>query len=121
TVGEVMAFINYVTQILFALLLVAFVLMAFSRAKASADRINEVLTEETEIREKDHPVTGKITKGEIVFQQVSFQYPGASAPVLEDISFQINPGEVVAILGGTGAGKTTLSYLIPRFYDATKG
>lgn len=121
TVGEVMAFINYVTQILFALMLVAFVLMAISRAKASADRVNEILKVEPEIREKAHPVTGKITKGEIVFQQVSFQYPGASAPVLEDINLQINPGAVVAIVGGTGAGKTTLSHLIPRFYDVTKG
>ncbi|NLL18837.1 MAG: ABC transporter ATP-binding protein [Clostridia bacterium] len=122
TVGEVIAFINYITQILFALMLVAWVLMAFSRAKASADRINEVLDTEALIREKPDPVVSKINKGEIVFDRVSFQYPGAGgAPVLQDISFTVSPGETVAILGGTGAGKTSLVNLIPRFFDVTQG
>lgn len=122
TVGEVIAFINYITQILFALMLVAWVLMAFSRAKASADRINEVLDTEALIREKPDPVVSKINKGEIVFDRVSFQYPGAGgAPVLQEISFTVSPGETVAILGGTGAGKTSLVNLIPRFFDVTQG
>jgi len=122
TVGEVMAFINYVTQILFALMLVAWVLMALSRAKASADRINEVLETEVPIREKPDPVVMPITNGNIVYDRVSFQYPGSGgAPVLQDISFTVRPGETVAILGGTGAGKTSLVNLIPRFYDVTAG
>ena len=121
TVGQVMAFINYVSQILFALMLVVFVLMALSRAKASASRINEILTAAGEIRETTRPVPGKVTRGEIVFEKVYFQYPGAGAPVLENINLHIKPGHVVGIIGGTGAGKTTLSLLIPRFYDVTRG
>lgn len=121
TVGEVMAFINYVSQILFALMLVVFVLMALSRAKASAYRINEILAAEGEIREKPQPSAGQVTRGEIVFENVSFRYPGAGAPVLENISFHVKPGEVLGIVGGTGSGKTTLSLLIPRFYDVTGG
>lgn len=123
TVGEVMAFINYITQILFALMLVAFVLMAFSRAKASVDRLNEVLDGESTIKEGSSIVAQGPRKGEVIFHQVSFSYQaeGGGPPVLQEISFRAGPGERVAILGGTGSGKTTLVNLIPRLYDVTGG
>lgn len=122
TVGEVMAFINYVTQILFALMLLAFVLMAISRAKASADRINEVLETETVIKENLKSVVRSITQGEIIFENVSFQYREAGGnPVLQEINFSARTGETIAILGATGSGKTSLVNLIPRFYDVTGG
>lgn len=121
-VGQVMAFINYMTQILFSLMLVGFMLMNVSRAKVSADRIREVLNTETEIIDREKPSEGPIQKGLVEFKNVAFRYAGAGGePVLRNISFTAYPGERVAILGATGAGKSTLVNLIPRFYDATEG
>lgn len=121
-VGQVMAFINYLTQILFALMRVAFFLVSVSRAKASADRVKEVLNAEVDIY--DHPTASRspITYGRVAFENVSFRYKGSSGPpVLKSISFVAAPGETIAILGSTGAGKSTLVSLIPRFYDVTEG
>ncbi len=133
-VGQVMAFINYMMQILFSLLIVGFMLMMVSRAKVSADRITEVLdtatesqetannipTEALETADKQRSVPIKV--GKVEFQQVSFRYAGAGGePVLRNISFTAQPGETVAILGATGAGKSTLVNLIPRFYEVTAG
>lgn len=121
-VGQVIAFINYLTQILFSLMMVAFILMMFSRAKASADRINEVLETEPEIKNLPDADTTPLQSGEIVFENVSFRYDsGKGEPVLKNISFTAHSGETVAILGATGSGKTTLVSLIPRLYEASEG
>ncbi|KPU45488.1 putative multidrug export ATP-binding/permease protein [Oxobacter pfennigii] len=121
-VGQIMAFINYLTQILFSLLMIAFTLMMFSRAKASADRLNEVLNTEIDITDNPDAADAVIEKGRVEFKNVSFKYEGAGgAPVLQNVSFVAEPGETVAILGSTGAGKSTLVNLIPRLYDATEG
>ncbi len=121
-VGQLIAFINYLTQILTSLLMVAFILMAVSRAKASADRINEVLASEVEIKDRSGADSSPITEGKLRFENVSFRYQGAKGePVLKNISFEAKPGETVAIIGATGAGKSTLINLIPRLYEPTAG
>lgn len=121
-VGEIMAFINYMTIILMSLLMVSFTLVMFSRAKASADRISEVLETKVDVTDAPDASSEPIRTGSIVFENVSFSYGVAgSEPVLKNISFVINPGETVAILGGTGSGKTSLVNLITRLYDVTGG
>lgn len=121
-VGEVIAFINYLTQILFSLMMVAFILMTLSRAKASADRIKEVLETEPEIKSPPDADKTPLQSGEVVFESVSFSYdPPEGEPVLKDISFRARSGETVAVIGPTGSGKTTLVSLIPRLYEATEG
>lgn len=122
TEGQIIAFINYLTQILFSLLMIAFILMMASRAKISTERIIEVLETEVDIKDEESSKDLKITKGEIVFENVSFRYERAKGePVLKNISFKVESGQTVAILGGTGSGKTSLVSLIPRLYDVTDG
>ena len=121
-VGEVVAFINYMTQILFSLMMVAFIFIMFSRAKASADRIQEVLQTEVDLKDLFQESIGFIEQGKVVFENVSFRYTGSKGePILKDISFTAEPGQTIAILGGIGSGKTTLVSLIPRLYDVTDG
>jgi ATP-binding cassette subfamily B multidrug efflux pump len=121
-VGEVMAFINYLTQILFSLMMVTMMIMNYSRAKVSADRIGEVLEANIDIIDSEAASEEVIQNGKVVFENVSFRYPGAGGdPVLKNISFTANPGETVAILGATGVGKSSLVNLIPRLYDVTEG
>ncbi|HHW08393.1 MAG TPA: ABC transporter ATP-binding protein [Firmicutes bacterium] len=121
-VGQVMAFTNYINQIFFGLMQVAFFFMSISRAKVSADRINEVLDAEIDIKDGPQPITKPIKTGRLAFEDVSFNYPGAGgSDVLKNVSFTVEPGEKLAILGSTGAGKSTLVHLIPRFYDVTGG
>ncbi len=120
-VGQVMAFINYLTQILFSLMMVAFMLMMVSRAKASALRVAEVLETKPQIVDPAFPQDPAGPGGQVEFRNVSFQYRPGSKPVLEEVSFIAKPGERVAILGTTGAGKTTLVNLISRFYDVSEG
>ncbi|MCL4440070.1 MAG: ABC transporter ATP-binding protein/permease [Firmicutes bacterium] len=121
-VGQVMAFISYMTQILFSLMLAGFMLMMVSRAKVSADRIQEVLDTQTEIRDNPGASDTPIIAGRVDFKNVSFRYEGAGGePVLRNITFSAVPGETVAILGATGSGKSTLVNLIPRFYEVTDG
>jgi len=131
-VGQVIAFINYMTQILNSLMIISRVFNTFVRAKASAERINDVLTEESTIKVNKEVNELKYSqgdngqqkneKGSIEFQDVYFSYSGAAGdPVLKGITFKCNPGETVGIIGSTGSGKTTLINLIPRFYDATSG
>jgi ATP-binding cassette subfamily B protein len=121
-VGEIMAFINYLTQILFSLMMVTMMIMNYSRAKVSADRIGEVLEANIDIIDSENASAEPIQNGKVVFENVSFRYPGAGGdPVLKNISFTANPGETVAILGSTGVGKSSLVNLIPRLYDVTKG
>lgn len=122
-VGHIIAFTNYMTQILFSLMMISLVFNMFVRAKASAGRIGEVFAEENQMRwEHDHPHMTGDQKGRIDFEQVSFSYEGEGGqPVLKQISFTCLPGETVGIIGSTGSGKSSLVGLIPRFYDVTEG
>lgn len=120
--GDLIAFINYVTQLLFSLMILGVMLMMVSRAKASADRINEVMETKADIVDPERVVEGRITRGKVEFDQVSFAYDQSSQElVLKDIDLTIPPGTTMAILGATGSGKSTLVNLIPRLYDPTKG
>lgn len=119
-VGSLMAFIQYVSQIMFSLIMVSMIFVAIPRASASAGRINEVLDLETEIIDGKEYASTKI-KGELEFKDVSFNYQGAETPAVCDISFKTKLGETTAIIGGTGSGKTTLLNLIMRFYDISNG
>ena len=122
-VGQVMAAVTYVTQILMSIMMVSMMFQSISRARASAARIREVLDTLPAIADGDKHVEAGETgeTGRVEFRGVSFRYAGAARPVLEDITLDIRPGELVAILGATGAGKTTLCSLIPRFYDPVSG
>jgi ATP-binding cassette, subfamily B, multidrug efflux pump len=108
-------------QILFSLLMVSFLFIMLPRASASASRINEVLALVPGIAEPAAPRRPEGTPGSIEFRDVSFTYPGAEEPALRGVSFAARPGEITAIIGGTGAGKSTLVNLIPRFYDVASG
>jgi len=125
-IGELIAFINYLARIMMSLVMIAFNLIAFSRGKVSADRIREVLMEEPDIvdpaeNRNDALQEPKITRGQVVFENVTFSYGPDGEPVLKNISFTAQPGETVAILGETGSGKSTLVNLIPRLYDPQEG
>lgn len=122
-VGDLSAFLTYVTQILMSLLMVTFLLMTSSRALASARRISEVLGEVPDISDEDAAAADKkVTRGEVEFRNVSFRYAkGSRDKVLDDISLKIPAGSTVGIIGSTGCGKTTLVSLIPRLYDADCG
>lgn len=119
-IGDLMAFIQYVMQIMFALVMASVMFVMIPRAAVSAKRINEVL-EMTPTMTDEGTQTANREKGTLVFDRVTFRYPGAESPVLSDISFAARPGEVTAVIGGTGSGKSTLVNLIPRFYDVTEG
>ena len=121
-VGDMMAFIQYTMQIIMGFLMLCMISIMLPRAAVAADRVEEVLKSETMIhdpkQEKHFPEDGK---GVLIFDHVSFRYPGADEDVLEDITFTAKPGETTAIIGSTGSGKSTLVNLIPRFYDVTSG
>jgi len=134
-VGQIVAFINYLLNSLFSLMMVSMLVMSFSQAEASAQRINEVFDAVPDVTNKPDALrsfgTGHAAhsgngagkaRGEVVFENVTFAYDGEERePVLRNVSFTARPGETVAILGATGAGKSTLVHLIPRFYDVTGG
>ncbi|HET6351759.1 MAG TPA: ABC transporter ATP-binding protein [Coriobacteriia bacterium] len=120
-IGNLTAFLNYVTQILFSVMMATFMLTMLPRAAASASRINEVLETEPTVEDPAVPKSPSVKRGCLEFRGVEFRYPGAQDPVLSDISFEAGPGETTAIIGSTGSGKSTLVNLIPRFYDATGG
>ena len=121
-VGQVIAFINYLTQTLMGLMMVSMMTMRLSRSEASAERIHEVLNNEPEVKSKPGALTEFAPQGRVVFEDVSFSYTGADHdPVLKNISFVAEPGQTVALLGATGAGKSSLVHLIPRFYDVSGG
>lgn len=121
-VGELIAFINYVTQLLMSMMMMSNMLAFVSRAKVSGDRVNEVFATESEITEPPSAEQGVIRLGEVEYENVSFAYNrGDQNLVLEEISFTARPGETVAILGATGSGKSTLVSLIPRFYEVLSG
>lgn len=120
-VGQLTAYLAYLTQILMSVMMSTMMLMMAPRAMVSAGRINEVLDTRSSVVTSPNPVTTVSEHGTVSLDGVSFAYPGASHPVLSDISFQIRPGTTTAIIGSTGAGKTTLVSLIPRLFDATAG
>jgi ATP-binding cassette, subfamily B, multidrug efflux pump len=120
-VGSLMAFLQYAMQILFSLLMVSFLFIMLPRASASSGRINEVLALEPGITDRPEVRKPEREHGHIEFRNVTFGYPGAEEPALRDICFDAKPGEVTAIIGGTGSGKSTLVNLIPRFYDPGSG
>lgn len=120
-IGTLFAFMQYVGQILGGVMMASFMAIMIPRAAVSADRISEVLASESTLVRPADPVRELPHRGEVVFEDVSFTYPGAEQPVISGISFRAAPGETVAIIGSTGAGKTTLVSLIPRLFDATSG
>ena len=121
-VGDMMAFVQYTMQIIMAFLMICMISVMLPRAAVSAGRVDEVLTSETMIHDPKNPShIPEEGKGKIVFDHVSFRYPGAEEDVLHDISFTAEPGKTTAFIGSTGCGKSTLVNLIPRFYDVTDG
>jgi ATP-binding cassette subfamily B multidrug efflux pump len=122
-IGNLTAFLQYLMQILFAVLTAVFMFILVPRGAVSAGRIREVLDSEPTIRDPENPIvpSDPAQHGVVEFRDVEFRYPGAEDPVLRGISFRAAPGETTAIVGSTGSGKSTLINLIPRFYDATSG
>jgi len=121
-VGDMMAFIQYMMQILMAFLMISMISIMLPRASVSAKRINEVLETEPSIKDNIQLKEFETNKkGLVEFKNVSFRYPDADTEILEDINFSANPGETTAIIGSTGSGKSTIVNLIPRFYDVTGG
>ena len=121
-VGDMMAFMQYVMQIIMAFLMISMVSVILPRALVSAGRVSEVLNTDIAIKDIENPVSFKVEeKGEIEFKNVSFKYPGADEYILKDINFKTKSGETTAFIGSTGSGKSTLINLIPRFYDVTSG
>ncbi len=120
-VGSLIAFMSYLLQILFAVMMGTFVMMMIPRASVSAERISEVLETQPSVVLPAQPVTTVDAHAELEFVGVSFRYPGADSAVLEDISLRTAPGRTTAVIGSTGSGKTTLLSLVPRLFDATDG
>ncbi|QMT18139.1 ABC transporter ATP-binding protein [Planococcus maritimus] len=119
-IGDLMAFIQYVMMIMFALVMASFMFVMIPRAAVSAKRINEVLEMQPAFQDAGMKKADR-ERGTLEFDDVSFYYPGASEPALSNISFTAKPGEITALIGGTGSGKSTLVNLVPRFYEATSG
>ncbi|BAS07560.1 uncharacterized ABC transporter ATP-binding protein Mb1304c [Arthrobacter sp. Hiyo4] len=120
-VGSLTAFLQYLLQILMAVMMGTFMAMMIPRASVCADRIGEVLDVEPSIQDPERPETPATLAGVVEYRNVTFAYPGAETPVLSNISFTAKPGETVAIIGSTGAGKTSLLALLPRLYDLAEG
>ncbi len=120
-VGDMMAFIQYAMQIMFSFIMLSMMFVMIPRASVSAVRINEVLETVADIKDPSSSKVDEGKKGFVEFQDVTFSYPGAEMPAISNISFSTKPGEVTAIIGGTGSGKSTLINLIPRFYDVDSG
>ena len=120
-IGALTAFLTYLIQILMSVMMATFLLMIAPRAAVCAERIQEVLHMESSVLPPTRPVSEMPTAGRVVFTDTEFTYPGAESPVLRKISFTAEPGQTTAIIGSTGAGKTTLISLIPRLFDATAG
>jgi ATP-binding cassette, subfamily B, multidrug efflux pump len=120
-IGNLIAFLQYVMQILFAVMMAVFMFIMVPRAVVSSGRIQEVLRTDPTINDPERPARPPAGHGTLTFRDVEFRYPGAQDAVLRDISLVVEPGATTAIVGSTGSGKTTLINLIPRFYDVTSG
>lgn len=120
-VGTLIAFLSYLLQILMSVMMATFMAVMIPRAAVSADRIGEVLGTESSVRPPKNPLSSAVRRGELEMLDVGFAYPGADQPVLSGISFTARSGQTTAIIGSTGAGKTTLVNLMPRLFDATTG
>jgi ATP-binding cassette subfamily B protein len=120
-IGNLLAFLQYVMQILFAVMMATIMFIMVPRALASAERIAQVLDTEVSLIDPDAPADVSAARGVVEFRDLEFRYPGAEEPVLCGISFTAKPGQTTAIVGSTGSGKSTLINLLPRFYDATEG
>ncbi|MDR6989563.1 ATP-binding cassette subfamily B protein [Paenarthrobacter nitroguajacolicus] len=120
-VGTLIAFLSYLMQILMSVMMATFMAVMIPRASVSADRIGEVLETDSSVQPPSNPVTGGIRRGELEMRGVGFAYPGAEQPVLSGVTFTALAGQTTAIIGSTGAGKTTLVNLMPRLFDATRG
>ena len=121
SVGELVAFNSYLLLILQPILLIGFAAPAIAQAAASAERVYEVVDAEVEIRDRPNAVPFETCGGRLTFENVSFRYPGATTEALKGVSFETRPNELIAVLGMTASGKSTIMNLIPRFYDATAG
>lgn len=119
-IGDLMAFIQYIMQILFAFIMASIMFIMIPRASVSAKRIQEVLLLQPSIVDEGNK-KADVQKGLLQFENVTFTYPGAEEPALQQINFTAKPGEITAIIGGTGSGKSTLIHLIPRFYEVSEG
>jgi ATP-binding cassette subfamily B protein len=120
-VGQLTAYLQYLMQILFSVMMATIMLMIAPRASVSAGRINEVLSTDSTVVPPANPVTTLSRHSEVRFDDVAFSYPGAEQPVLSNLNFSVRPGQTTAIIGSTGSGKTTLVNLVPRLFDATEG
>lgn len=120
-VGQLTAYISYVMQIVMSVMMSTFMLMMVPRSSVCAKRISEVLDAETSVKRPEDPITELPELGTLRFDNVRFEYPGAAEPVLRDVSFEATPGQTVALIGSTGAGKTTTVNLVPRLFDVTGG
>jgi ATP-binding cassette subfamily B multidrug efflux pump len=120
-VGTLIAFLSYLMQILMSVMMATFMAVMIPRAAVSADRIGEVLGTESSVRPPKKPLSSAVRRGELEMRDAGFAYPGADQPVLSGISFTARAGQTTAIIGSTGAGKTTLVNLMPRLFDATTG
>jgi ATP-binding cassette subfamily B protein len=120
-IGTLLAFMQYIGQILMGVLMASFMTVMIPRAAVSAERITEVLASESTLAEAEHPVRETPRPGEIAFEDVTFAYPEAEHAVLFGLTFSVRQGQTIAVIGSTGAGKTTLVSLIPRLFDTTGG
>ncbi|WP_341531060.1 ABC transporter ATP-binding protein [Nostoc sp. UHCC 0302] len=121
SIGELVAFNSYLALILQPILLIGFAAPAIAQAAASAERVYEVVDAKVEIRDRPNAIPFQTCGGRITFENVSFRYPGATTEALKEVSFETRPNELIAVLGMTGSGKSTIMNLLPRFYDVTNG
>ncbi|MNZ64942.1 putative ABC transporter ATP-binding protein [compost metagenome] len=122
TVGEIVAVVNYATRTTAALSIMSMIVINFSRARASAQRIEEVLVTEIDLKDNELSIKGnELGRGSVTFENVTFRYPDSEQQVLRHISFEAEPGAAIAIMGATGSGKSSLVQLIPRLYDVQEG
>ena len=120
-IGALTAYLSYLMQIVMSVMMGTFMMMMIPRSAVCADRVMEVLQTSTSVPRPDEPVTHLPRRGTLRLDSVEFSYPGADAPVLHDVSFEAEPGQTVAVIGSTGAGKSTLVNLVPRLFDVTEG
>jgi len=120
-IGTIIAFLSYMMQILMGVMMATFMFVMIPRAAVCANRIGEVLDTDASVAAPAEPSDAPVPAGRVVFDHVDFAYPGADEAVLHDITFAVEPGTTTAIIGSTGAGKTTLIGLIPRLFDVTSG